>query len=100
MAKRGHNEGSIYKRQDGRWAGTVTIGYEAGKRKRKTFYGATRKEVQEQLTKALVDLQQGLPLPNERVTVGAFLTRWIEESIRPTKRPKTYASYSQLSRCG
>src|SRR5262249_9049812 len=92
------NEGSIYKRRDGRWAATVTIGYENGKRKRKTFYGETRKEVQEQLTKALADLQQGLPLPSERLTVGAFLVRWLEESIRPTRRGKTYASYAQLVR--
>ncbi len=98
MTRRGHHEGSIYKRSDGRWAATVTLGYEGSKRIRKTFYGETRKEVQEQLTKALSDLQQGLPLPNERLTVGAFLTRWLEESIRPAKRPKTYASYAQIVR--
>ncbi len=98
MTRRGHHEGSIYKRSDGRWAATVTLGYEGSKRIRKTFYGETRKEVQEQLTKALSDLQQGLPLPNERLTVGAFLTRWLEESIRPAKRPTTYASYAQIVR--
>src|SRR5262244_1117702 len=98
MTRRGHHEGSIYKRSDGRWAATVTVGYENGKRKRKSFYGETRKEVQEQLTKALVDLQQGLPLPNERLSVGAFLSRWLEESVQPTKRPKTYTSYAQLVR--
>ncbi len=98
MTRRGHHEGSIYKRSDGRWAATVTLGYENGKRRRKTFYGETRKEVQEQLTKALSDIQQGLPLPNERLTVGAFLTRWLEESIRPMRRPKIYTSYAQVVR--
>ena len=47
--KRGNNEGSIYKRQDGRWAATVSLGYEGGKRKRKTVYGKTRKGVAERL---------------------------------------------------
>ena len=70
MTRRGHHEGSIYKRSDGRWAATVTLGYENGKRKRKTFYGETRKEVQEQLTTALSDIQHGLPLPNERLLVA------------------------------
>jgi hypothetical protein len=33
---RGHNEGSIYLRQDGRWA-SVNLGYEGGRRVRKSF---------------------------------------------------------------
>jgi integrase len=99
MGKRGHNEGSIYKRgDDGRWAATVTLGYEGGKRKRKTFYGDTRREVQEQLTKALRDIQQGLPIADGRQTVGDFLQRWLEESVKGKREPKTYASYAQLIR--
>lgn len=86
MTRRRQHEGSIYKRSDGRWAATVTLGYVGNTRKRKTFYGETRKAVQEQLTKALADLQQGLLLSNERLRVGAFLARWLEESVRATKR--------------
>jgi hypothetical protein len=51
MAKRrGNGEGTIYKRQDGTWAGQVSIGYDpvTGKLKRKSFYGKTRKEVARQ----------------------------------------------------
>lgn len=98
MGKRGHNEGSIYKRDDGRWVAMSTLGYEGGKRKRKSFYGDTRKEVQEQLTKALRDIQQGLPIANERQTVGDFLQRWLDESVKGKREPKTYASYAQLIR--
>ncbi len=58
MAKRGQNEGSIYKRQDGRWVGVLSLGYVNGKRKRKTFYGTTRREVQERLTTALKATQE------------------------------------------
>ena len=47
MAKRGNNEGSIYKREDGRWAATINLGWQDGKRRRKTFYAKTRREVQE-----------------------------------------------------
>jgi integrase len=98
VGKRGHNEGSIYKRDDGRWVAIVTLGYEGGKRKRKSFYGETRKDVQEQLTKALRDLQQGLPIASERLTVGDFLQRWLEDVVKGKKEPKTYASYAQLVR--
>lgn len=45
-SRRGHNEGSIYKLDNGKWVGSVTIGYdENGKRKRKVYYGKTRSEV-------------------------------------------------------
>lgn len=98
MGQRGHNEGSIYRRDDGRWVASVTLGYEGGKRKRKSFYGETRREVQEQLTKALRDLQQGLPIANERQTVAEFLERWLAESVKGKREPKTYASYAQLIR--
>jgi hypothetical protein len=41
MGRRGNNEGSISKRDDGRWMSRITV--EGGKRK--YFYGDTRQEV-------------------------------------------------------
>ena len=49
--KRGQNEGSIFKRKDGRWVAILNLGYKNGHRQRKSFYGETRKEVQEKLLK-------------------------------------------------
>jgi Phage integrase family len=49
MAKRGTREGHIRKRQDGRWEGTVRLGYRDGKLVRPSVYGLTRGEVQEKL---------------------------------------------------
>lgn len=44
--RRGNNEGSIFKRKDGRWVGTLTLGYdENGKIIRKTIYGKSQTEV-------------------------------------------------------
>jgi hypothetical protein len=31
MAKRGQNEGTIYKRKDGRWASVINLGFQGGK---------------------------------------------------------------------
>ena len=73
MAKRGQNEGSIFQRKDGRWAGVVNLGYESGRRRRKSFYGETRRQVQELLTAALRSLQLGIPVPSHRQTVAEFL---------------------------
>ncbi len=95
MAKRGQNEGSIYKRRDGRWVGVISLGYVNRKRKRKAFYGATRREVQERLTTALRATQEGRPIPPERQTVSQFLEEWLEDSARPTIRPRTHVRYAE-----
>ena len=97
-ARRGHNEGSIYRRQDGLWAGVIDLGRVNGKRTRKTFYGATRKEVQERLTAALRERQVGTLPTAGRETVGQFLTGWLEDSAKPKLRPSTFRSYSDLLR--
>jgi hypothetical protein len=53
--KRGQNEGSIFKRGDGRWCGVLNLGWENGRRKRKHFYAATSAEGREQLLRARSD---------------------------------------------
>ena len=49
--RRANNEGSIYQRNDGRWAGVATVGYDdEGRQKRKVVYGKTRLEVNKKLS--------------------------------------------------
>lgn len=91
--KRGNNEGSIKLRSDGRYEARVTL----ADGRRKSYYGATRKQVQEKLTGALGDVQKGLPIPIGRQTVGQFLTRWLEDSAKPTVAPATYDSYRRMT---
>jgi len=94
MARRGANEGTISLRKDGRWQARLHLGYEAGRRRRKSFYGHTRREVQEQLTRALRDQQQGIPVAtDERQTVEQYLRRWLTDAVRPSVRASTYAAY-------
>ncbi|MDP9373215.1 MAG: site-specific integrase [Chloroflexota bacterium] len=97
--RRGHGEGSIYQREsDGKWCAVVDLGYVNGKRKRKVIYGTTRKEVAEKMKVTLRDQQQGLPVAVERQTVAQFLDRWLEEVVKPNRRPRTYDSYAQVAR--
>jgi integrase len=58
--KRGNNEGTIFKRKDGRWQGQVTTGKDVktGKSRRATYYGKTKTEVLEQLTSTLNDVKK------------------------------------------
>ncbi|MGA7731122.1 MAG: tyrosine-type recombinase/integrase [Chloroflexia bacterium] len=98
-SRRGKGEGSICQRaSDGLWVGTVNLGYGPdGKRKRKAIYGKTRKEVAEKMKAALHEQQQGiLPRDTKRQTVEQYLSDWLENSVKPTVRPKTHESYRQL----
>ncbi len=90
MARRGHGEGSIYHRKDGRWAATITL----DNHKRKTFYGGTRKEVQERLKVALRDQQQGTLITTPQQTVAQYLQQWLENR-RSAVRIRTYERYEQ-----
>lgn len=93
MAKRrGNHEGSITQLADGRWQARLTY-WEGGVRKRKAFYGRTRKEAHEKLQKALADLQRGVLPTTEKQTLGEFLTFWLEEVAKPRIRPRTYQLY-------
>src|SRR6266567_569746 len=95
MAKRGNGEGSIYRRNDGRWVGEMTI----EGRRRKFVYGKTRKEVQEKLQTALQELQQGIVLTGTaRQTLEQFLTDWLENSQKQSVRARTYERYEEIVR--
>ena len=93
VARRGVQEGSVYRRGDGRWVGVLHVGYSGGKRQRKSFYGLTRQEVASKLAAAVRDRQLGKSPVPEREMLGAFLMRWLEDTARRTIRPATYRGY-------
>jgi len=95
--RRGRGEGCIVKRPDGRWVARVDLGWENGKRRRKAFYGKTRREAAGKLTKALGKVQQGGTFADERQTVAQFLERWLEHK-RTRLRPRAWATYEQAIR--
>ncbi len=93
MAKRGNGEGSIYRRNDGRWVGEMTI----EGRQRKFVYGKTRKDVQEKLRAAIQEKQEGVVLTGTaRQTLEQFLLDWLENSQKQSVRPRTYERYREI----
>jgi integrase len=86
-------------RWDGSWESRVTLGYGPdGRQIRKSFYGATRTEVQQRLTRAMRELKEGLPAPDENQTVKKFLTHWLEDCHKPSVRHSTYVRSEQAIR--
>ncbi len=93
MAKRGHGEGSIFRRKsDGRWSAILTV----GDGKRKYFYGATRKEVQDKLKQAQRDLDQGKLIIGPHQPLSHFLDHWLEDVHKPTIRQSSYIKYRRF----
>ena len=95
--RRGHGDGSIHKRKDGRWAAVVDLGLVDGKRKRKTVYGVTRQEVAGKLTDLLKARNDGLLIVSATATVGIFLAEWLE-TVRHSVRPRTWQRYEEYVR--
>src|SRR5262249_14451367 len=91
--RRANHEGTIYKRQDGRWVASITL--PGGKRK--SFYGQTRQEVAQKLTVGLKARLDGVPLPSDQLKVGRYLQEWLQ-SVAPSIRPTTWRRYEQLLR--
>lgn len=68
--RRANHEGSIYKRQDGRWVASVTL--PSGTRK--SYYGTTRAAVAQKLTVGLKAVQDGVPVPSDQLRADAIST--------------------------
>ena len=79
MAKirRGHGEGSIYQRKDGRWVATIELGWIDGKRKRKAVTARTRADVVRKLRALNAERDQGVLTDN--ATVEQWLTYWMSD---------------------
>lgn len=92
-SRRGHGEGTISKRRDGRWEARVDLGWLDGKRIRRTLYGATRAEVADKLRKALELVNGQAQLPDAQLRLGEFLDRWLDDVVKPTRERSTWAGY-------
>ena len=89
-SKRGNGEGSIYfQKSRNRWVGSLSL--EGGKRK--AIYGQTRQDVAKKLAEALQAREHGMLVTGPRQTLGQFLTRWLEDSVKPSLRPRSYVAY-------
>lgn len=80
--RRGHGEGDVHLRPDGRWEDRVDLGWQEGKRTRKSVYGKTKREVLEKLRRAQREKDLGRLVADERQTVGEFL-EWWQSTVLP-----------------
>lgn len=98
-ARRGRGEGSIHFREDlNLWVSQVSLGYDAqGKRKRRTIYGKTKREVQEKLRKMQADVDAGVSVEPNRLTVAQHLADWLRRK-KPGVKSGTFLRYTYHAR--
>jgi integrase len=99
---RGKFKGTIFERWFGdrkRYVGEVNLGYDAqGKRKRKTVYGDTLEEVQDEMIRLQGDALEGSLTEPSGAKLEAYLADWLENTVRPNRRATTYVSYEGVIR--
>ncbi len=89
-----NGEGTISgPRKDGRYVGAFYALTTAGTRKRVYVYGRTREEAHERLIEEQAKAGRGIPVPAQSWRLGAYLDYWLENVVKPTRRPATYALY-------
>ena len=97
--RRGHGEGSVYQRRDGRWVACISAGWdEHGKRQRWTGYRKSKREAQALLRRMRAEADAGLSPARGDVTVEALIQQWLENVVRPNLRPLTVESYEKITR--
>lgn len=92
MSKRANGEGTIHLRADGRWECRITTGRDPGTGKaiRRSVYGKTQAEVRKKLTASAHELDEGVYIPPDRITVGQWLTLWHAEYLGKVKESTAY----------
>jgi integrase len=91
MARRKHDEGSVFQRKDGRWVAQVRL--ENGKKKQRYFKPDQEKEARVALRKMLNEKEQGKLSTGPQQTLKVYLEQWLEQVHKPTVRIITYKSY-------
>lgn len=79
----------MFQRGDGRWTARITL----PNGKLKSWVRKTEKGTRAELKRALLELEKGVTPADGRITVAAFLGRWLE-GVEASVRPRTYESYA------
>lgn len=90
--RRGHGEGTIFQRKDGRWQASFVPQHG----KRQYVYGKTQAEALEKLRKRQQEDQQGILATGPNQELGTYIEQWLEHVHKPTIRLASYVTYRSM----
>ena len=83
--------GNAFKRTDGRWCGVVWYMDECGERKRKSFSGTTKAEVNKKITEYIADFdKQILESDESKKILRESMQQWLQVFKFPSAEQTTY----------
>ncbi|MCM1532909.1 MAG: N-terminal phage integrase SAM-like domain-containing protein [Ruminococcus flavefaciens] len=96
--RRPQGDGTIRKRSDGRWEGSIIIGHKNDSSPMyKSVFGKTQKGTLKQLHQ-LIDIYRDVDLTEEcRMTLGEWMDKWLDEYMIFTVRETTLESYRSIT---
>ena len=92
-------KGHIRERSPGRWAIVIDVrDPQTGKRRRRWHsFAGTKRQAQVEAARLISELQSGTRIDPSRMTVAAFLERWIEH-MQGQVSPRSHERYAELCR--
>lgn len=99
-SRRRHNgEGTISgPLKDGRFVGAFYTRTTTGALKRVYVYGKTWDEAHDKLIEEQSKASRGIPMADQSWKLDAYLDYWLENIVKSSKRPTTYALYETIIR--
>lgn len=98
MSKRANGEGSIQEREDGKCVVRFSVRDASGKLRRIKRVTRNKTEAREILRQLRKQHEDGVDITSADLTVEVFLTRWLEDNVRPSVRRRTYDNYESMVR--
>ena len=92
-ARKANGSGTIKKRKDGRYEGQVFVRTTSGEFKRVSVYGRSWEDCDEKITRLKADNYAGIGTAVNSYTVSQWLSYWLEDVIKPARKPSTYVGY-------
>ena len=91
MQKKLLTNGNAFKRTDGRWCGVVWYVDESGERKRKSFSGTTKQEVNKKMTEYIAEFDKMVEASDEsKKTLRESMQNWLQVFKYPSVERTTY----------
>jgi integrase len=91
-------KGHIRERSPGHWAIVIDVHDANGARKRRWHsFAGTKREAQVECARLLTELKAGTAVEPSRMTVAAFLERWLEH-MQGQVSPRSHERYAELCR--
>ncbi|MGH3514252.1 MAG: tyrosine-type recombinase/integrase [Mycobacterium sp.] len=92
-ARKANGSGTIKKRKDGRYEGQIFVRTTSGEFKRISVYGRSWEECDKKITRLKSDNYAGVGASVSSYTVAQWLSYWLEDVVKPARKPSTYVGY-------